>query len=166
MDKIRKASGGDARAISILQLQSSQSAYKGILPVREITPSAIADREKIWTAFIQEDKTDLFVHEGPKAINGYVHFGPTRDEDRNPGDVAEIFSIYVHPDSWRNGIGWRMAQFALNEVRQRHGKAMTLWVLHDNTPAVCFYKKLGFETDGTVKEHSSHLVEVRMKLDL
>ena len=42
--------------------------------------------------------------------------------------------------------------WGLDELKKRNYKEATLWVLADNLQAREFYKKIGFEQDGTIKE--------------
>ena len=71
------------------------------------------------------------------------HFGPSRDPDAKPG-TAEVFSLNVHPDDWRRGVGSQLTTFALNRLRAEGFACVTLWVLRDNARAQRFYEARAF----------------------
>ncbi len=66
--------------------------------------------------------------------------------------VATLTTLATHPDFQHQGIGIRFIK-ALIPVLQHEGiKRIDLHTEADNTAAICFYKKLGFVHEGTMKK--------------
>ena len=65
--------------------------------------------------------------------------------------MAEIFSLNIHPASWRRGAGRALCEYACREAAARECAAMTLWVLRENQGARRFYERLGYAPDGAEK---------------
>ena len=78
-------------------------------------------------------------------LRGFCFFGPSRDQGAERG-VAEIYILFVAPESWRGGIGRSLVESALAELSDY--SEVTLWSAADNTPANAFYEALGFVRDG------------------
>jgi len=57
----------------------------------------------------------------------------------------------VHPDFRGMGIGERVLQFVIEEVKSRGARLITLEVRPSNTAAVSLYRKLGFKMLGIRK---------------
>lgn len=67
---------------------------------------------------------------------------------REVAGEGEILTIAVQPKLARSGLGWRLMQAAMREVRNRGGESMFLEVDGANVPAIGLYRKLGFEKVG------------------
>jgi len=61
-------------------------------------------------------------------------------------------SITVLPYYWNQGIGTKLIKWVIEELKSREFTKISLWVLEENTNARRFYKKIGFQHDGTIKE--------------
>ena len=66
------------------------------------------------------------------------------------GDEIILYSLYVHPEWQRKGIGSAL----LDAVIAHHpeAKAIRLEVLKDNAAAIAWYRTKGFETYGETKK--------------
>ena len=76
--------------------------------------------------------------------------------------VAEMPTLYVHPDRWRRGYGRALCTAALDRARERGYAELTLWVVDINVEAHGFYTAYGFVEDGatTVDEGGSQEILV------
>ena len=67
---------------------------------------------------------------------------------REAAGEAEILTIAVHDKFARFGLGWRLMQAVIREVRARGGESVFLEVDDGNHAALGLYRKLGFEKAG------------------
>ena len=81
-------------------------------------------------------------------IVGFIDVGASRDEDAD----AELFSLYVHPDSWGTGVGRALIEAGEQRLRELGHTTAILWVLDDNPRARRFYELAGWAADGTARE--------------
>lgn len=84
-------------------------------------------------------------------IIGILILGPCRDIDLNSADIGEVCAIYLHPDHFGMGYGYKIMEFAISKLKINFNKVI-LWVLEENLQARAFYEKVGFNFDGTKKE--------------
>ena len=61
---------------------------------------------------------------------------------------GEILTIAVHGKAGRAGLGWRLMQAAMREVKARGGDSLFLEVDDTNQAALGLYRNLRFETVG------------------
>lgn len=59
-------------------------------------------------------------------------------------DSAEYFGYIGERDYWGKGIGRKIMQEAIKKAKQLNLREIYLKVLKNNTPAICLYKKYGF----------------------
>jgi len=122
MVEIRAARVGDAAALAGVHVATWRAAYAGLLPDELLRSLSVAERE--------------------------ASVGPARDDDLSE-DVSELWSLYVHPDSWGAGVGHALHSRALLRMRERAASSGTLWVLTANDRARRFYEAHGWLADGT-----------------
>jgi [ribosomal protein S18]-alanine N-acetyltransferase len=67
----------------------------------------------------------------------------------------ELENIVVAAQSRRNGLGKRLLQSLLNEVRDTDGESVFLEVRESNTAARKLYEKMGFHETGRRKSYYS-----------
>ena len=59
--KIKKAVDQDAYSIAIIQVTSSNHAYKNILPNDHLAKTNIVDRHKVWLEIIAKNDSEIFI---------------------------------------------------------------------------------------------------------
>ena len=127
----------------------------------------LAERTARWRGVLAESDWPVFVAEAGGRVAGFCHVRSTRDDDLDPGTVAEITTLYVEPASWRRGLGRELLVAATSEARRRGFAALVLWVLEANAGARRFYEALGLATDGRSKiDGRTGLSEVRYRRSL
>jgi len=147
---IRNATSADARAIAEIHVAAWRAAYRGLMPEEYLAALSTEQRYERWLkALSRPGPAKLAIAQFGEDIAGFCSFGPTRDEA--PGDIAEIYSLNVHPDRWRQGAGRLLCEHAFREAAAREHTAMTLWVLKGNDAARRFYERLGYAPDGGEK---------------
>lgn len=152
MTRVRLAEADDAEAIARIQIAAWRQAYAHILPADflagldemaratqwrpRIGPAAHADAP----TFVAVDETDV--------VRGFAHTGPVRDDDLSSEGRAEVYTVYVDPAAWRQGIGRALMAsidefWAPTDVRE-----LVLWVFEENAESRAFYERLGWAPDG------------------
>lgn len=167
MPHIRRARPRDARAIARVHVDSWQTAYLGLVPAAILNQLTVDDRTTSWQRILGSRASGTWVVEADGAIVGFASAGPNRDDDAETHGGGEIYAIYLTPAFWGRGLGFELMQSALEDLRSRRVRVVTLWVLAGNTRARRFYEQCGFSLDGGEKvEHlgGAVLPEVRYRL--
>jgi GNAT superfamily N-acetyltransferase len=79
--------------------------------------------------------------------------------------VALLDKIYTEPASWRRGLGRSLLDFALEQLRGKRFREVTLWTAEWNASRG-FYEALGWSLDGATREKTfagSTFTEVRYR---
>ncbi|WP_349409448.1 GNAT family N-acetyltransferase [Pseudalkalibacillus sp. SCS-8] len=84
---------------------------------------------------------------------------------------GEIFGVYVTPHVQRNGIGFKLMEYLVEESKKVEGlEQIQLTVMTENRSAIRTYEKLGFESYGvdkqSLKVNHYYYDELLMKLFL
>jgi ribosomal protein S18 acetylase RimI-like enzyme len=141
--EIRPATSEDCRAIAEVHVETWQHAYRSILPEQYLASLSVTEREAMWRHMVERQPSHLLVARAAGEIVGFVAFGASRDEGV-PNDRAEIWALYVKPESWSTGAGRRLWLEALQRIVAEGYKSVSLWVIADNERAVRFYERAGF----------------------
>lgn len=151
MFNIRYADEKDAKTLGKIHATSWKIAYKGIIPDRILDNITEDKREKYFQkALLAKLEEDAIIYEDNEAT-GFITLGKCRDKDK-PETYGEVWGIYLAPQFWHAGMGTKLINWGLEELRKRGYKKATLWVLEDNVSAIRFYEKMGFKHDGTVRK--------------
>lgn len=142
---IRPATTADAEAIARVDIASWRGAYSEILPDSYLAALEVADRTGHWSAALTA-QGKLLVAEDAAGTIGFTSVGPCRDEDAEPGDL-EIYAIYLHPRAWGSGVARDLMRTALDDLAP--GTVVSLWIFAGNERAQHFYRRHGFQHDGT-----------------
>ena len=103
---IRAATTRDAARIAEVHVRSWQATYRGHMPQEYLDGLDPADRLPRWQQRLTEPAGDeVLVADGQDGVCGFSSFGPTRDEDDDPGQVGEVRAIYLMPAVIGTGIG-------------------------------------------------------------
>ena len=127
-----------------------QTAYHDILPRDFLAGLSVDAREVAWRMMLESDGQEAapaWVAERAGVVVGFVATGPPRDEDV-PLPGAEIYAIYVLPESWRGGAGRALLATAVDHWQARGATTLVLWVLEANARGRGFYEALGWSPDG------------------
>lgn len=151
MYKICYADINDSRILGEIHSQSWKVAYKGIIPDEILNGITTEKRQKYFEKALMEGwEEDAIIYRDNKAV-GLICIGKCRDADKDDF-YGEIWGIYLLPEYFSMGIGSKLIDWGLDELRKRNYDKVTLWVLENNSNARIFYEKIGFQHDGTVKE--------------
>jgi len=143
---IRAATPDDAPRIAQVDVTSWQGAYAGLLPddyLAELDPQVRAQR---WLSALSPGaRSTVLVAEQGGTTLGFASFGPSSDEDADPG-THELYAMYLVPGAWGRGVARELMRTVLLQVPA--SATMTLWVLDGNERAQHFYRRHGFHPDG------------------
>ena len=160
----RRTAAPDAGTIATIQVRASLVAYEHIFPSRSATLT-VADRTPVWREIIARarGRERVVLAEEAAESCGYAHFGPSRDLDQNPNVMGELYSIYVAPEHWRQGVGSKLLVCSMDMLACVGFDACTLWVLTANNPARRFYERHAWRLDGNEKHIDQEIMEVRYR---
>ena len=150
--KIRRAELKDAEVVAKINVETWQSAYRGliddaILDARQVDEKRIAS----WAKNIGDPNFIVLVCEDEdKDVIGYLSAGRARDDW---GIKHEIYAFYVHPTAQGRGAGTAL----MKEYKQAiKNESFYLYMLKDNKKAAGFYEKNG----GVVAEKFKHYLTI------
>lgn len=175
---VRPASPEDADRLAAIHVRSWQVAYRGLLPDEYLDQLNPADRVERWRRILLA--TDLSrggvlvlaaddVLGAGADLLGFAGFGPSRDADANPAQVAEITTIYLLPEVWGSGLGRQLMAAAVERLAGTGYAQATLWVLDSNLRARRFYTGCGWAEDGASQRDETlgfPITEVRFRRSL
>lgn len=139
--QIRSASFEDCRDLSILKRRIWETTYKGIYPNEKLIKYDIGFNENKFKAMIKEQLQRLFVVLDDSRIIGYMSCG----EIMRPFNeyTHDIGLLYLLEEYQGKGIGYRLFQFATNELKNQGVTEFIVSCNKYNLPAQKFYKKVG-----------------------
>jgi len=164
---IRLATPSDAPDMAEVHMRSWEVAYKDIVP-EEYIQKQNEKRPAMWQRIITDDNTTQYVIQKDGKTVGIMCVVPRPQDEDADDTVCELEGIYLHPDSYHQGIGTKAMEFAFDIAHGWNKSFMTLWVFSENVNSIKFYKKLGFAPDGKTKTYDMGKVMdcIRMRKEL
>ena len=123
---------------------SWQEAYRGIVCDRYLDSMTV----EATTARARQFPENTLIAKDKEKVVGFAVYGPSRDEDLK--DAGEVVAIYVLSEYYDHKIGYRLMNEAFSRLSEYN--TIFVWVLEKNERAISFYRKYGFEFDGSKKE--------------
>ena len=143
----------DVPEIAGVHVRSWQAAYQGLLPQAYLDGLDPAQRIGQWEQSLSAaDWSDrgTLVDDAGGRLSGFVSNGPARDDDADSGRAGEIYSNYLVPAAWDQGIGGQLMATALAWLGEAGFDQVILWVLDSNARARRFYEAGGWRADVAV----------------
>jgi L-amino acid N-acyltransferase YncA len=140
---LRRARVDDAAAVAEAHIASWRHTYAGLVPQSLLDGLSVPEGTQRWsTRLEQADPTvrRILVAEVDGAVKGFASVGHSRDEDP-PATTGELSAIYLHPEVMGRGIGHRLHERALDELRELGRTEARLWVLATNIATRRFYEQ-------------------------
>ena len=164
------AAGGpiDPNTVSVSAATPAEAEEIGEIHARSwvatyptIPPPTLDHEHDVWAGRIAQpsDGRRTLAARADDRIVGFVHLGPSPDADHDPGSTGHVYSIHVEPDVTGTGIGRRLLDAALRQLRADGCSLATLWVVVDNHRARRFYDQLGWQPDGTTRREPLALAD-------
>lgn len=147
---IRSPEPGDAEPLAALHVAVWRHAYRGLIEQPLLDGLDLARSTQRWEQAIEQAQAHgqagrpghslLIALAGDEPV-GIIETGPARDEDA-PQPV-EVLSLNVAPQWHGRGVAQALMEQAAGDADAY------LWVLRGNERAIGFYRRLGFDLDGT-----------------
>jgi Sortase and related acyltransferases len=138
---IRLARQDDAADVAQVYIDSWHDTYPGVLPnalLRAMTPKGQTTR---WTAAIRaQGREKVLVADSRHGIVGMASLGPARDSDL--GFDGEVYTLYVDPAYFGQGVGKALLKGAFISLRQDGMTSCMIWA-HARNHARYFYEAMG-----------------------
>ncbi len=145
--KIRKASLEDFDKIYPIYMDKTVNPYMSFpkMSKEEFLP--------VFKNFVNE----LLLHEEDSNILALIAL--TRLPHRS-SHVAYIHKLAINPDFQNKGLGGKLFAAVISEFKEKGVKRLELKVESDNHNAIKFYKKMGFQIEGTLKGYFNREGEI------
>lgn len=140
---LRPARVDDARAVAVAHIGSWRHAYAGLVPQPLLDGLSLREGTERWSTRIEQADPAtrrILVAEVDGTVMGFASVGDSRDKDA-PATTGELSAIYLHPEVMGQGVGHRLHECALDELRDLGHTEARLWVLASNTATRRFYER-------------------------
>jgi GNAT superfamily N-acetyltransferase len=164
--QLRDAIPSDATAIAELHHATVFAAYASIYGPGW-TPRPFDQRLDTWRRNLTPGSgIDILVCEVDGLMVGFAGLGPNRDG--LGASFGEIYTLYVHTDRQRRGIGAVLLHEAELRLSNRGFSEAVLWTLEHNQSARSFYERHDWQPDGATvpDDDRADLLEVRYRKSL
>jgi ribosomal protein S18 acetylase RimI-like enzyme len=166
---VRDATLADADAVEAVHWASMEAAYGNTVTGWPITPRNRVNRIATWGEWLSDPAVVALVGTVDARIVGLCTIRASGDEGADPAAVAEMPTLYVHPEVWHRGYGRTLCLEAVARARAEGFETLTLWVVESNARARAFYTEFGFTEDGSRKvvlESPAKVEALRFRMDL
>lgn len=142
---LRLAAPADAEAIARVYVASWNEGFARLMPPRVLNGEQIAR----WSRDLEAGPVRWWLAEIDETVIGFARAGPSRDPI-DP-DLGELDTIAVAPSAWRRGVGRRLMDRALDELRAAGYHEGILWTLAHYEQGRTFYEATGWRASGEVR---------------
>jgi GNAT superfamily N-acetyltransferase len=94
------------------------------------------------------DRVSVLVAVSDSELVGFASFGPAYGEEEQDPATGKLYRLFVHPASWRAGVGGRLLASSTDALRDAGFRGAVLWVGSANSRARQFYERRGWKLDG------------------
>lgn len=151
--EIRKAGAADAKLISVLASATFYEAY-----YEQDDPHNLADYivdsfdiRSIERQIAEPDATFFIAYLDGRAVGYAILAAGSREPCITSERTIELKRIYIVERVWRQGVGEKLLQHCIEEVRRQNMDSIWLGVWQMNARARPFYEKHGFVKVGTLE---------------
>jgi GNAT superfamily N-acetyltransferase len=157
---VRDAKPDDAGEIARIQLVTWRTAYTGILPAEVLDGLDEPAAGLAWRHTIEHGPATVFVATEGEWTVGFGAAGPAPEEESadaagTPPDdaasVALVSTLLVEPRWGRRGHGGRLLAAAASAMRDNGCTRGICWVPVADSASLAFYRRAGWEPDGTAR---------------
>ena len=164
---IRKVKYEDIEQIVDININDWKRAYKGIID--DITLDNLNRNEKIEKWRQQYNIGNVIVAEENGTVLGYCRYDDNAVYENSDID-SEIIAIYVDYDNLGKGIGRKLVEYVMNDLKNKNKTKMVIWCLEKNMNGRKFYEKMGgklidneksFEKDGKEYKEVGYIYNIK-----
>ncbi len=164
---IRKVKYDDIEQIVDINIKDWKKVYKGIID-DEILDNL--DRSKKIEKWKKHYNTgNVIVAEKNGSVLGYCRYDDNAYYENTDID-SEIIALYVDYDKLGNGVGRKLFEYVIIDLKNKQKNKMVIWCLEKNENARKFYEKMGgelvnkekyFEKDGRIYKEVGYIYDVK-----
>ncbi|GAA3260657.1 GNAT family N-acetyltransferase [Streptomyces lavendulae] len=148
MIEIRRAGPADGAVLGEIHAAAWEAAYAPFF-APDFAARAVEDRRHRWHARVGGGAETVLLASVDGRPLALSFFAPSPDR---PG-LAEIFSVYGHPDGWGSGVAAALMDATLARLREDGFARAHLWTLRGTPQSRRFYAKCGFTETGASRAH-------------
>ena len=137
---IGQARADDADGIARVYIASWHDAYAGTVPTALLTAMTQNGQAARWRAAIAAREAVCVARHEQHGVVGMTSFGRSRDLDLGPD--GEVYTLYVDPEFYGQGVGRALLGGAFADLKRRGFSSCIVWA-HAKNPARYFYERLG-----------------------
>jgi ribosomal protein S18 acetylase RimI-like enzyme len=146
---VRRAVAADVEALAEVHIRCWRETYRGMLSDAFLSGVDPASRVDLWRMLLDRpEPAEAWVACDGGTVVGFA--GVRRDPapgapEGHPPPVSgdfQLWGLYLLASHQGLGLGRRLLEMALGN------EAASLWVAADNSRAIGFYRRFGFEPDG------------------
>jgi GNAT superfamily N-acetyltransferase len=143
MIRIRGAGPDDAPALWRVQIATTDTTFRGLVP-DDVYTRMCADvrRASRWPEWLANTRSFTLAAEAERGeLVGYATGGYARPDP--PGWQGELYLLYILQPYQRQGIGRRLVTRVAERLAAWQLRSMVVWSLATNRPSRRFYEALG-----------------------
>lgn len=162
---IRQAVTADAQRIGEVHVLNWQTGMADYIDAAYLESLTARDVTMQWLRSLASPiHADTLVAEDEGRVVGVIDFGINRNE--LGFDVAEVYGLYVDPDSWNQGIDSALLNAAELHLAETGFRRAIVWTLSQNQSRRDFYEAHGWTWDGAEEWHRSGALVARYSREL
>lgn len=167
--EVRVATLSDAPTLAAIHASAARAAYAGRVPEASLAALGQPDRVAHWRDAINYGEPQVHVAMLAGQVVGFVGFDRSRDKGTKP-TVGEIWSLYVLPEHWDQGVGVALWDAARDGLVEEGCTQVTGWLPLASDRALRFMELAGFRRDmasaRTVAVAGGRIDQLRLKRPL
>jgi len=154
---IRPATEKDLPRIAEIHSDAWHHSYSKI-----VNPDALAavtpdSRLRSWRDWFSVDTYNISVYIEQGQLIGFILTCAAQDVSDPPPNYGELTHLYLDPNHISKGVGHRLFQEAVSQIKSSDYDGMLLWTLEDNVVARNFYESHNMVHDGVRKDEPEWL---------
>lgn len=131
-------------------MRARRAAYRDLIAAPLLAAENVEDRQSRWTRRLSDAEGHCWLLSDGTGLLGFTYTARPADAGLGP-DCAELFALYLVPESIGRGFGRLLTTHALADLERRGFAEVVLWFAEENLVAARFYRAAGFEPDPRVR---------------
>jgi GNAT superfamily N-acetyltransferase len=153
---IRLAGPDEAYAIASVHVRGWQSAYAGHLDADWLASLTAEAWSESWKPRMADPtRRGPLVAEIGNRVVGFASFGPVDEAFPMTADYGELYTLYVDPEFYSQGVGALLLDASEAELAELGYRHALLWCYDFNAGARRFYERHGWRCEGTLRSYEA-----------